>query len=989
MNTNLRAGLLLVAFFAAQLLIAQSSTVAEDLQKADKQFDLYVYNLAMSNYQKVLKKEPNNGHALARIADCYFQLNQPEAALEWYSKAAYQSVAEPDVLLHYGQALMQTGDYEGAKKWFSVYQSDNELVGRHFVEMCDYARKTGGKESLYATKNESFINSPAADFAPAFLGNRLVFNSARTDMGRKNEGKSGNDWSTSATNQLFVTQRNTQTGFLEKPAFYKSELQNTPNQGPVTYSADGTRVVYSRNKFIDGTRQIAEKGLEMSLYTADVVNGAWTNERMFPYNGSSYATGFPALSPDGNTLYFASNNPEGYGGWDLYVCTWTGAGWGMPRNLGAALNTPGNEVTPFYDGLNLFFSSDWHRGLGGLDVFRAEMNGETVTNIYHLGPGINSSRDDYGFIFNATLKTGYLTSNRPGGRGNEDIYQVIKKRDDGTPMAAVPSTTTPTTQVPAQYSTRTTKAYTPQPVADAGLGGPLYLYVSDDSGRPVAGVTVDLSSCGGPINLTDASGKVYFSPASPYVQCTATLAKQGYLENVVDLETYGKNNILLRIGKDTRQEFTGLVLDSYTQAPLYQVIVEFSATETGKTIQTSTDFDGKYSVMMTPRTVYDVTYSREGYLEQVVKTRPVLTGTNNKIAPVLLSAYRQPGTTPTPVRPTAYSTPTTSSIQFKQPVEKVTPAEFNGYSIQLAAEPNALTDTKLQKYESLAAYGNLYTKEENGAHKVRLGIFQEKEEAQDVLKKVNKNAKFKGAFVTEERGADTGLIIGEQSGLVVTPAQYSAPTTTTTSSKGIPAGNSDIRYAVQVGSFATGKSVPVGDYVSKLAGLGNFYAKTENNSQKMRLGVWSNYSEAEFSQNEAVKRGFTDAIIVTEKATDENVQPFLINAPTPAAPAPAQYSTPAAQKKRTGATSPVAPTGPKYYIRLAALSNPDAFDEERLSGIGGTLEKRPARNGMTILLLGNLGDLNATTAAHNKLLGWGFDESYIVLDSDGKLNRLD
>lgn len=172
--------------------------------------------------------------------------------------------------------------------------------------------------------------------------------------------------------------------------------------------------------------------MNMSLYIADVVNGEWQNTKPFPYNGVDYATGFPSLTDDGNTLVFASNNSStttGGKGWDIYVSNFVNGEWSAPRNLGAPLNTSGNEITPFYSGADLYFSSDWHIGLGGFDVFRAQLANNDVTNIFHLGPGINSSYDDYGFIFNAQQNTGYLTSNRPGGRGNEDIWQVQKIRN--------------------------------------------------------------------------------------------------------------------------------------------------------------------------------------------------------------------------------------------------------------------------------------------------------------------------------------------------------------------------------------------------------------------------------------------------------------------------------------------------------------------------------------------------------------------------------
>ena len=393
MNATYRPVWLALAFLLSIGNLTAQFSITEDIQRADKQFNLYAYNLALRSYEQVLKTDPNNPYILARLGDCYFQLNRPEEALTWYDRAVSRRSADSEVFLRYGKALMYTGNYVEAKKWFERYSETDPTVGRHFASMCDYATDASRKEPLYAVRAEP-MNSTAADYLPAFFGNRLVFSSARTDIKRKKDNKGSSDWSGSASNQLFLTQRTGDAGSLENPTFLKSDRQNTYNEGPVSFSNDGKRVAFCRNNFMDGTRQIAEKGLNMSLYTADVVDGNWVNVKAFPYNGSDYATGFPSLSPNGKTLVFSSNQPGGLGGWDLYVSNWKDGDWSTPRNLGTPINTRGNEVAPFYDGRDLFFSSDWPRGRSGLDVFRAELGGESVSNVFHLGSGINSPRDD-------------------------------------------------------------------------------------------------------------------------------------------------------------------------------------------------------------------------------------------------------------------------------------------------------------------------------------------------------------------------------------------------------------------------------------------------------------------------------------------------------------------------------------------------------------------------------------------------------------------
>jgi tetratricopeptide (TPR) repeat protein len=166
MNTKLRAGWLAVVLLStASWLSAQQSTVKELLTRADRQFDLYSYNLAIQTYEQVLKEEKSNAHALARIGDCNYQLNRPEKAIEWYQKAQNTYNMEVDVPLRLGKALMQTGDYDGAKDQFLLYAETDEKVGRHFADVADYAIKNAKKEGQWQVKNEA-INTSSQTMVP-------------------------------------------------------------------------------------------------------------------------------------------------------------------------------------------------------------------------------------------------------------------------------------------------------------------------------------------------------------------------------------------------------------------------------------------------------------------------------------------------------------------------------------------------------------------------------------------------------------------------------------------------------------------------------------------------------------------------------------------------------------------------------------------------------------------------------------------------------
>ncbi|MBK8194022.1 MAG: carboxypeptidase-like regulatory domain-containing protein [Lewinellaceae bacterium] len=484
--------------------------------------------------------------------------------------------------------------------------------------------------------------------------------------------------------------------------------------------------------------------------------------------------------------------------------------------------------------------------------------------------------------------------------------------------------------------------------------------------------------------------------------------KTGYETTRIDVKEFGMHNIIVSMGLDSRQEYSGKVLDARTNQPLYGAVIEFK--DGGKVIQTSTDVQGKYALMLTPLNNYDIEYSHDGYKVAKLTARPGLPGTGNEMATVFLEPAGA-GTTSSVQRtdqpvvystdqpvvystnqpvvysntqtsrifanetPTQYSTATqrqtTTLIPIQQPVPE---PEFNGYSIQLAASPDKLDENSARQYEPLAKHGNLYVKSEDKLNKVRLGIFPTKDEASKKLKEVNKTPQFKGAFIVEERGADKGLIIGGAP-VSTAPTQYS----TASAARGVttPAvvQNSDICYAVQLGSFSPDNPIAISDYAA-LSDVGNVYSKSKNGSLKMRLGVWPKYNDAEGAQAEAVKRGFKDAIIVTEVATDESIKGFMVApkvAPaveSKAALAPTVYST-------TQTKSSVG----KYSIRLCALADPNRFDAGPLeaAGVDGMVEKRPiGKTGLTAILLSGYETQTAANRDKEKVRANGFPEAYLV-----------
>jgi cell division septation protein DedD/tetratricopeptide (TPR) repeat protein len=1019
MSMSFRAWIIASLFLSLQTLNAQSST-ADELKRADKQFDLYAYNLAQKSYQTVVNAEPTNAHALARLADCYMQLNKPEESLRWYDRATSHEDVKNEVLLNYGKALMATGNYTGAKKWFLFYAQHDQETGKHFESMCDYALANTIKNALYVAK-PTLINSASSDFSPTFWGEKIIFNSSRSDLSKTAKGQ-GSNWTGTAYNQIFVTQTD-EKGNLQKPNFLKSDLSNTYNEGPIAYSGDGKRVAFCKNNFVDGTRQVAATGINMSLYVADVSNGEWFNIKAFPYNGSDYATGFPCLSHDGSIMYFASNRPEGNGGWDIYQTNWTGKFWSTPLNAGNAVNSKGNEITPYFDGKNLYFASDWHYGFGGLDVFKAEAEKDDWKKIMHLGPGINTSYDDYGFIFNPSKNIGYITSNRPEGKGNEDIWMIQKKTDD------------------------------------------FVITVTDANQKPIVGANIDFTACNGNKFTTDADGKYAFSVTSGKANCDAKVSKKGYRESSIAVKSNGNKNITIALESDLVARFIGKVQDFGSKSGLEDALIRALPMPKGDVITVSTAKDGTYILPLEAKKTYKLQYSKEGYNETFMTLETGEAKIQNDISPVLLqnSKATKSENAKKPEVSAISEAPVEHSVETKIEPEK-TPTKaleidsvktINGFSIQIAALPSKPDATALSKYDALKSLGNIYTVDSGKITKVRIGIFETREAAE----KANKKAtvlKFKSTFVVEEKGADAKLSLKkppttkpieldtktvdkvnkpeQKTGKLADtkPSKVSEkaidkvvdktekeevapvkPTKTTEKKEKIaeietkpelkPTPTEEtlkknsfkgkIRFAVQVASLKNDETVNLAPYM-KITEYGNVYTRPENDVTKIRVGVWETHEEADEAKDAIVAKGFRDAVIVTEKAI-EATERFLIKDKVTAS-----TTTPKGEKTTTAKGEPskkpaeykkdeeVKPSTPsKYKVRIATYEVAKNFNTAALEGLNGTLEQQKLGK-LTIFLMSGYADLEAAKKGRNDLQSKGFKDAHVVKDNHGKLMRV-
>lgn len=267
----------------------------------------------------------------------------------------------------------------------------------------------------YIVRAAPFSSRIYDEFSPVFYKGGIVFCSNQSD----NSLVSFND----EKNRLFkifsVTKKGN-TGWAP-PKILAKEITTAFNDGPVTFNEIGNIIYYSRNTSVENSlRNISDTTNKLGIFSADLVDGIWTNIEPFAFNNPLYSFFTPALTPDGQRIYFSSDMPGGNGGMDLYYCDMLNNGWDQPVNLGPKINTPEDESFPFAGKFGrLYFASDGHDGFGGKDLFYTrEIEGEWIIPV-HLDSAINSAADDFGLVTDSTLEHGFFSTNR---RKTDDIF---------------------------------------------------------------------------------------------------------------------------------------------------------------------------------------------------------------------------------------------------------------------------------------------------------------------------------------------------------------------------------------------------------------------------------------------------------------------------------------------------------------------------------------------------------------------------------------
>ncbi|MEM1327548.1 MAG: carboxypeptidase regulatory-like domain-containing protein [Bacteroidota bacterium] len=790
------------------LFIIGSSTATLAQRKANKQYELKAFNLAISSYLKYINQNPSNGEAMANLADSYRHINQMQEAVEWYERAfsAPQRV-DPKHYLNYGKALMGLGKYEQAAREFRRYAQIDPEMGNHFYEMAVFANRNNLLRSKFAITPVKGLNTAASDFGATYFDpERLVYSSSRTDVGRGNS-----NWTGKAKNQLFLTEYKAQSGTLEPVKLIHERQSSRYSVGPVSYSADRRMVVITRNNFIDGTRHISSSGMKLDLYIATAnYDGDWNEEEAFPWNSGNFSSGFAHIMPDGNSMYFASDRPGGLGGFDIYVSYKTGTkgdSWSTPENLGPNINTPGDEITPYFDGRTLYFASTWHDGYGGYDVFRSEGNNQQWGIARNMGIGINSPRDDYGFIFDGVRREGYFTSNREGegSAGSEDIYRASRQS--------------------SEVSLRV---------------------IAGTDQRPIDQAIVDFSDCERGVFETDRQGLFAFK-ADDQLNCRVIIRKQGYLSTSLQLSALSlqnNRNLEVVLQKEGTQ-YRGLVEDVDTNLPLEGVRVNARNRRTNVGFTAMTDENGEYVLPLGNSEDYIIEFSKVGYSNL---NRNVTTGSTYNRSILGRTSIRRVGSS-TPITDNNSSFDGNPRTPNTGQAIRLEDLPTTSYAVQVAAtdKPN------LNSYADLNVHGNVYYMTVNKLNKVRVGVFPDKSDAEEVRKAVRK-AGYKDAFIVPETTREVvDKIVLPDDGYITEGTSTNRPTTTpTTNMSG---------YKVQLAAYRDTKYFDA----SKVDNLGYIEQMRKGDLTVMFISGFSTLEEARRAMQQAKRIGFNSAFVVMEE----------------------------------------------------------------------------------------------------------------------------
>lgn len=405
------------------LTIQFTQAQTQDLQRAKRLFERTYYSEAIPLYETILN-ENRSFEVVKNLADSYYYTNDYANAQRQYRFliSKFPEVVTAEDYFRYSQTLKASGNYEESNKVMRDYflSSNNQKAIENLEKDNLVLENISALGNRYEIKN-MVINTPNSEFGAIPYKEKLVFSAViRKPYTFEKVYKWNNE---SYLDLMSVSLKNPKIDSIKRFAI---ELTTPLHESNSVFTKNGKTVYFTRNNSKNGVRAKNDNKVSMlQIFKAELIDGKWRNITALPFNSDNYSVEHPALSNDEKTLYFASDMPGSLGSFDIYSVDILGSDYGTPKNLGPTINTDKKEQFPFISKDNkLYFSSNGHAGYGFLDVFVSEIKNNEFSTPVNVGLPVNSGYDDFSFVIDSDTKHGYFASNRKGGKGSDDIYEV-------------------------------------------------------------------------------------------------------------------------------------------------------------------------------------------------------------------------------------------------------------------------------------------------------------------------------------------------------------------------------------------------------------------------------------------------------------------------------------------------------------------------------------------------------------------------------------
>ncbi len=405
------------------ILLLAGCSAQKNYRMGSNSYEIGEYYRATEKFRKAYRKDKDLKRKMEmayQLADAYFKIGEYAKAAIWYKNAIRRGHPDFDAHLYYADCLRATKKFEDAIEYYQIYLDSvpEDIRAINGMDACRYVEDWEENPTRYVVNAVRELNSKYSDYAPVFVGNKdneVLFTSNREDVTGKRESSITGEYNADIFRAEFQVQRQK---WGEPQLIEESGIINTTDEdGATALSQNGDLMIFTRARF----DKMNHLGTE--LYSAKLSRGDWSEPVKIEILGDSLIAAHPALSPDGNTLYFVSDRPGGFGGKDIWMAKKDGGSYSNPVNMGEKINTPGNEVFPTVrQNGEFYFSSDHHMGMGGLDIFKAVKDENDEWQIQNMKAPVNSSGDDFAMSFiPGEEERGMFSSNRKGSR-SDDIF---------------------------------------------------------------------------------------------------------------------------------------------------------------------------------------------------------------------------------------------------------------------------------------------------------------------------------------------------------------------------------------------------------------------------------------------------------------------------------------------------------------------------------------------------------------------------------------